>query len=462
MTTELGTLTLVGMGTLAASSWLAVLWRKTGLYGLTLLTVVTSICLGYFFWHVEKPFPLSLDRVLWGLLVVALGADFLRRRPDLSSLVRADFFAGLLLIYLFVSATGVFLLTGVMSGFSRWLFFYAFPATLYVAARRFGDNPSGQRATLVVFSALGVYLSLTGLAEVFGWNALVFPRYIVDTSITDEFFGRARGPLLNPVGNGFLILIGWAAWTVFTVRASPPRRVWFLVGHGLFAVAVACTLTRSVWLSAAACAMVVGAWVTPSRFRAAWVTTALLMLLGAGLVAGVYFREMKRDRHLSADEAARSVQLRPLLAVAAWRMFQERPIFGFGLAQYDRAKLAYLEDPTAPSPLRQARPYTQHNVFLSLLVETGVIGLGLFGCFLAASVGVFRRNWGNPARPMSLLALVAVVAYVVNGLFHDVSIILDMNAVLFLMVGLAVRESSCDVTKTSQNARLGSPVAFTE
>ncbi|WP_347242647.1 O-antigen ligase family protein [Thermogutta sp.] len=462
MTAELGTVTLIGLGALAAGSWLAVLWRKTGLYGLTLLTVLTSICLGYFFWHVEKPFPLSLDRILWGILIVALGADFLRRRTDLSCLTRADLFAGLLVIYLLISAVGVLLLTGGTSGLSRWLFFYAFPATLYVAARRCEITPWNERATLVVFSVLGVYLSLTGLAEVFGWNALVFPRYIADTSITDEFFGRARGPLLNPVANGFLILLGWTAWTVFTVQAPPLRRAMFLVGHGLFAAGVACTLTRSVWLSAAGCAVVVGAWITPSRFRAAWVTTALLMLMGAGLVAGVYFREMKRDRHLSAGEAARSVQLRPLLATAAWRMFQDRPVFGFGLAQYDQAKLAYLEDPTAPLPLRQAKPYTQHNVFLSLLVETGLIGLGLFGCFLAASAEVLRRHWGNPARPMSFLALVAVVAYVVNGLFHDVSIILDVNAVLFLMIGLAVRESSRDVADIPQNARLRSPVAFTE
>lgn len=452
MTTELGTLTLIGMGTLAAGSWLAVLWRRTGLCGLTLLTVVTSICLGYFFWHVEKPLPLSLDRILWGILVVALVADFLHRRPNLSSLTRADFFLGIFVIYLLISAVSVFFLTEVTSGLSRWLFFYAFPATLYVAARRFGDAPFAQRAILVLFTALAIYLSLTGLAEVFGWNALVFPRYIADTSITDEFFGRARGPLLNPVGNGFLILIGWTAWTILTVQAPPARRVVFLLGHGLFVAAVASTLTRSVWLSAAACIVVVGAWMLPSRFRAPWIATALLMLLAAGLMAGVYFRELKRDRHLSAEEAARSVQLRPLLAAAAWRMIQERPIFGFGLAQYDHAKLAYLEDPTSPLPLRQARPYTQHNVFLSLLVETGIVGLGLLGCFLAASVEVFRRTWGNPSRPMSILALVAMVAYAVNGLFHDVSIILDMNAVLFMMIGLAVQESSGEISQTAHSA----------
>ena len=49
----------------------------------------------------------------------------------------------------------------------------------------------------------GIYLALTSLAEVRQMWAFVFPRYIGSTEYV-EFFGRGRGPLLNPAGSGIL------------------------------------------------------------------------------------------------------------------------------------------------------------------------------------------------------------------------------------------------------------------
>ena len=55
-----------------------------------------------------------------------------------------------------------------------------FPALSYFVARRLGTRKSMLRQLLGFFAALGVYLSVTSIAEHFQINALVFPKYILD------------------------------------------------------------------------------------------------------------------------------------------------------------------------------------------------------------------------------------------------------------------------------------------
>lgn len=437
MSGDLATLGLTTLGAVAGVPWLALLWRKTGLLGLALLTLFVTICFGYNFWHSRGSFPVTLDRICWGMLGAALVVSAVRDGTHPFGQTRADRFVLLFLAYLALAAGIPYLEGRDTAGLSRWLFFYAFPGTLYFAARHVRLTPAAEKAVFGFLAVLGVYLALTGVAEVSGWSALIYPHYVATTEATAEFFGRARGPLLNPVVNGYLMALGWVAWTVLSLRFTGGFRHLRAIGHILFPVGLFCTLTRSVWLSTALGLMVGGLWLLPAPYRRAWVASGVFgLILGAVILRG-YFWEMKRDRDLSAAEAARSVKLRPLLAAAAWRMIQDRPVFGFGLGQYDRAKHPYLEEPTGRVPLRQTRPYTQHNVFLSWLVETGAVGLMLGLFLLAAWADTARRLRDTAAGALGLLAAVSLLGYIVNGLFHDVSIIPGMNAALFFVAGLA-------------------------
>lgn len=455
MSGDLATWGLTALGAIAGLPWLALLWRKTGPLGLSLLTLFVAICFGYDFWHSRGTFPVTLDRLCWGMLLVGLLLSASRDGGYRFAQTRADRFVLLFLGYLVVAAGIPYLESRDTAGPSRWLFFYAFPGTLYFAARYARLTPAAEKAVFGLLAVLGLYLALTGVAEVGVWSALIFPHYIATTQASAEFFGRARGPLLNPVVNGYLMTLSWVAWTKLGLD-MPGKFRWIVpIGHILLPVGLFCTLTRSVWLSAAVGLVLAGVWLLPPSYRRAWVATGVFgLMLGAVILRG-YFWEMKRDRDLSAAEAARSVQLRPLLAAVAWRMVQDRPVLGFGLAQYDRAKRPYLEDPTAGLPLRQTRPYTQHNVFLSLLVETGVVGLMLGLFLLAAWSDTAWRLRNTRASSLGLLAAVALSGYVVNGLFHDVSIIPGMNAVLFFVAGLAESarlQPLCDACQTSEFA----------
>jgi O-antigen ligase len=114
-------------------------------------------------------------------------------------------------------------------------------------------------------------------------------------------------------------------------------------------------------------------------------------------------------------------------------------------------------------PLDITRDYVQHNVALALLTETGLIGTSLFLLLFAAWAGdAWRLRCGGTAngvagdrpsgdaavaRQLALLLLTTLACYLLNGMFHDVSIMPMTNMLVFFLAGmvrgqLAATESS--------------------
>jgi O-antigen ligase len=149
---------------------------------------------------------------------------------------------------------------------------------------------------------------------------------------------------------------------------------------------------------------------------------------------------LKRDVKLDASASADSAELRPILAKIAWDMFEDRPLLGCGLGQYDRERLPYLADRTSELPLEKAMPYVQHNAFLALLVETGFLGMGLFALLIALWIRNGWRVWRATQAPVTvrqagLLLLTLIGAYLPNAMFQDTNIIDGVNLLLFFMAG---------------------------
>ncbi len=239
--------------------------------------------------------------------------------------------------------------------------------------------------TLTVF---GVYLGFTAVAELTRQWWAVFPQYIA--APTTEYFGRARGPFLHPAEMGIYLTICLAATLTFWPRLGRYGQLLLLGFTALSVAGIYATLTRCAWMGGGlGLAIFVGLSV-PRQWRN--------LLLGCGGLAGVVVLavawdsvwNLKRDVKLEASASADSAELRPILAKIAWDMFQDRPLQGCGLGQYDRERLPYLADRSSELPLEKALPYVQHNAFLALLVETGLIGMGLFVLLIALWI---RNGW---------------------------------------------------------------------
>jgi O-antigen ligase len=433
--------------------WGGVLFLRGGLLGGCLAVLLAGTCFGVPFYKIQLgPVPLTADRVL---LVLLVGQYVVWRRfgwADPKPLGKPEI---LLLAFLPVLIFGTFRADWEANNYQpvAWLIvYYLMPAVVYWIARQ---AKYSERAMLTIFGCLalfGVYLAGTAIAEYFKLWWLVFPKYIATTAATAdaEFVGRGRGPLLNPIATGVMLsicLAGALMWWPWLRRAG---QLLLLAVTLVMLAGIYCSLTRSVWMGGILVVALAVGLALPWSWR--------LPLLSAGVLSTVLLvatqwenlLSFKRDEALSAQQTAESAELRPIMARVAWLMFLDRPLLGCGYAQYGPEHRNYLSDRSGDLPLERARDYIPHNVVLSLLTETGLLGLGIFAAIVILWARDAWRLWHGEAVPLwarqqGLLMLIALAVYFVNGTFHDVSVVPMANMTLFFLAG--VTEGVRDVEK---------------
>jgi O-antigen ligase len=448
---------------LAGLIWLAWFMLRGSLVGGCLAAILAGACFGYSFWHAEGGLPLTTDR----LLIVLLAATYVIRRrwgqADPKPMGRADWALLMLLGALGMSTFGNDWHDHNNQPAAHLVFYWLMPALVYWIARQSPMSVGTLRTAFGTLAVFGVYLTLTALAEGSGQTWALFPTYMA--SSTTEYYGRARGPFLNPAEMGIYLTVCLAAALSFGPRFSRRGQMLLLGFTVLTLGGIYATLTRSAWMGGALGLAVLLAFNLPRQWRT--------LFLGSGALAGIVLLaaswesiwNIKRDVKLEASASVESAQLRPILAKVAWDMFRDRPLMGCGYGQYDREKMPYLSNRDTDLPLDKVIPYVQHNAFLALLAETGLVGMGLFLLLLVlwirmasrlatdATLHPLVRQWG-------VLLLVVVGAYLPNAMFQDTNIIDGVNLLLFFVAGmtsgLAARKSdfrlpsACPVETSSQ------------
>jgi O-antigen ligase len=437
--------------------WGAVVLVRGGPLGGCLLFLLAATCLSSNFYVLEAgPLRLTIDRLLW----VAVMLQYLVWRrwgwDDPKPLRTPDLVLLALVGYLAVRTFTADWQRDGSAPVVHLILSYVMPLGVYWVVRQSGRTSRGVAAILAFFTLFGVYLAATVVAEYRQAYDLVWPRYIVDT-LSDkklEFIGRGRGPLLNPMVTGILLATCWAAALLGAVRRGSLRRAAVAPLCLLFAAAAYATMTRTVWMGAAlGVAIVAGAYM-PARWRLPVLGSALV---AAALAAGTHWEQIvafKRDRDMTEKETASSVYVRPVLAVLAWHMFLDHPVFGCGFDQYLPEHKNYLADRSTSLVLEKARGDMPHNVLLAVLTETGLVGLGLLVALLGLWVRDAWRLWRDEsappgARQMGLLLLATLAAYLVNGAFHHVAFIPMSNTLLFFMAGVTAAWRPADSPRHS-------------
>lgn len=427
-------LLLVGMIGLV---WAIILFRNTGLIGGCLATLLAGSVFGYEFFHAGV---VTSDRMLLALLAVMY---FMHRNLfglPARRVTRTDVVTILSFGALFGSTFSNDWQFAAYQPAATLLFFYAMPVALYWIASRCPVSEQAHGWIFGFFAVFGCYLSLTGICEVLELTPVVFPRYISNPD-SFEFLGRARGPFLNPIGNGMYIIAGLLATLMWWPYVKKAHRPIVLGVAGLHCVGAICTMTRSVWLGAGVALVGIAALIVPKQHRLRVVFAAVLcggVFLG---VTGKGLLSFKRDKHLTAKETEDSAKLRPILAAFAFEMFRDNPVYGVGFGQYKRRNVEYLTSRRFDLPMAKAKTYVQHNVFLSILVESGLIGLLLFLLMLGLWSLDSWSLWAATELPLwqrqiGLFCLLMIGAYVPNGMFHEMSLIPMLNMLLFFGAGL--------------------------
>lgn len=406
---------------------------------------------------------LTLDRLA---LVALLGGYALRRaRGGIEDRWPSggELALGLLLAYLGVQALLARPATLPDSAPAAWRLVagYGIPSAVYWVARESRAGAPGAARTAAVLGGLGAYLAATGLLEVAGLSGLVFPPQSADPAL-GLHFGRARGPMLHSVSFGTYVAVGGvAAWAALSDRGRRARKLAAL-SLPLFASAAFFSYTRSVWLGALSGWGTAGLLTLPRPPRRALVAAAAVVVLVSPLVLPKALSFQRGAETPSMTET--SARMRAGLAFVSWRMFLDRPVLGSGFGSFPSAKLPYLEDGPEWLRLEELRPLGHHNHFLSLLTETGVVGLGLFLAVLASWV---RTGWrlcrlaGAPPalRSHGVLQLSALVVVFWQWSFHELSHSPLDHGLLFLLAGVGASLGSTRAASSGAQAGPASPGA---
>jgi O-antigen ligase len=128
---------------------------------------------------------------------------------------------------------------------------------------------------------------------------------------------------------------------------------------------------------------------------------ALLLLLGAGTLALAPRASRERLATLPEELAGGTLHNRTRIWKTGLKALKQHPVVGVGAGAYPEAVKPWLGVPGIPG-----HEYVAHNTFLSVLVESGLIGFTLFGALLAA-VSLFI--WALPGAGRALWISTAAV-----------------------------------------------------
>jgi O-antigen ligase len=425
--------------------WGTVLALRGSLVAGAMASLVATCCFGPHFLSFDVAgTTLSLDRALIAGLAIAWIVQWRIGRVEFKPIVAADWF---LLAFIAVLTISMLLHDWRTRGPrdapipQHLINGYFIPLSLFWIGRQ--ATLTERNCTWILFglTAFGVYLAIIGLLESAGAWSLVFPQYIANPKI-GLHFGRARGPMVHSVSYGLylatclLCLWLWRErlrwrWQVFAVAALAP----------LMMAAIFLTKTRSVWMGTGAGLVVVLALTLRGRVRIAVLGTMVATALIAGIANLESLQGLKREG--TASDTRQSTTMRKSFAYTSWKMFQDRPIFGFGFGQYVRAKLPYLQDRSVDLPLEQIRPYVHHNTFLAVLTETGLVGLSLllavWACWVRAAWKLARSGQVPPwarRQGILLLGVLAVAFWQMMG--HEITLTAIDNSLIYFLAGVTV------------------------
>ena len=214
-----------------------------------------------------------------------------------------------------------------------------------------------------------------------------------------RFSGGAGDP--NYLAAGLVAAIALAAGLLPSVR-DPIAKVGVGAAIAALALALAATGSRGGLIGAAAALVAAVCLARGQRTQAAALGVCVVAAAGAFFLAS----PSALERVTSFDAGGNG---RAELWLVAWRMSEDRPLAGFGIANFPFESHNYVREPGNLNFVRLIvdEPHVAHNVYLQQLAETGIVGLGLLlfvivVCLTAASTRraplrrAGRRRTGHP------------------------------------------------------------------
>ncbi len=375
-------------------------------------------------------YPLGGNMLTLLVLAVVLGALFHGKRLPKSRLFTIWFVFG---VYLYLSMwLGAALTTAPAplwladDNFVTWKDYMLMPLVFVAAALVLEDRKSIRTAIMIV--AFTVFaIDRSSLLESFSHTWTNF----------DES-KRSGGPLAYGSNQtaAFLAQFGMFFWGFAQFLK---QFKWKLIAYGLVAMTLLATMycfSRGAYLAVVACVIVLG--LVKDRKL---ILIAAIFLFTWQTVVPTAVTERVNMTHNEDGQLEASAQERVDLWTNAEKSFQQYPIFGSGFATFQFGEhVANLKD--------------THNWYVKVVVETGLVGLCIALFMLqqmfSLSLRVFRRAQDPLFRGLGLGLFVSLCCLAITNFFGDRWTYLEINGLLWVLIGAAVRAESLSPVNVSE------------
>jgi O-antigen ligase len=380
------------------------------------------------------------------LLVVAwLGVSRARGvSPDTGGAVRPVMLAlGLLLVWITLSVAWSGDRSHAWAQAELW---YGAAAGFFLVA----TVPRSARTVRLVAFAFVVGALVSVIVGLSGHGGITTTADALDLATRRRFSGGAGDP--NFLAAGLVAAIALAVGLLPSVR-DPIAKLGVGAATAALGLALAATESRGGIIGAAAALVAAVSLARGQRVQAAVFGVCVIAAVGAFMLASP--SALNRTTSFNAGGEGRTE-----LWLVAWRMSEDRPLAGVGIANFPFESHNYVREPGNLKFVRLIvdEPLAAHNIYLQQFAETGIVGLALLICVivacLRAAVRAARRFDALGAGALASLArasAVAMVGFLVASIFISDSTDRRLWIVLALgpaLLGLARRQAAPSRTST--------------
>jgi len=316
---------------------------------------------------------------------------------------------GLLLVWLTLSIAWATERSHAWSEAKSW---YVAAAAFFVIANAMA-SPRNVRIVVIAFLAGALVSILVGLS---GHGGLTTTADAVDLATRQRFAGGQGDP--NYLAAGLVAAIALAAGLMPSIR-DPIARLGLVGAIAAMAAALGATQSRGGLIGAFVAIVAAVLLARRQRLQA----VALGVCAVAALAAFVLASPDALHRVTSFDAGGDG---RAELWKVGWRMTEDHPVAGVGIAGFQYDAKNYVREPGSLKYVRLIvdEPHVTHNVYLQQLAETGVVGFALLWAVIGASLGAAARAarrfdaLGDPAMAtLARSAIVGTIGFLTASLF---------------------------------------------
>jgi O-antigen ligase len=365
------------------------------------------------------------------------------------------------MMLLVLTAFIVNMVIGRITMIRQFLNGYVIPYAMFVMCKNvFVERRQVERFVAWLALPLAFYFPAMATIEHYNIKALLFPRYIGNPSIANlegvDWGGRAMGTFFQPVVTGFaMIAVFLLALHVLSRSSKPLSKLYLVILVLITPIGVFFTYTRSVYVGFASGLIMLLAF--SRRLR----VVVLIMLVGMGLgVMANWSNVTRTNREEGGLGEVNTAQARVVIAKASLAMFVDHPFTGVGFTKFIANAQPYIARVRSTflgyKETWVGARTNQHNQFLSVLTEIGLIGfvplVMLYVLIVRLLIGARGVASGlyDPEFPVVVASVMA--AYISQILFIEPRFFEFMNVLPFMLLGIIAGEYQRSKTLMAKTA----------